>query len=121
MFLCKSKRKLAKNWDFNKLVTWKIILGSLYSIKGPTKIPISQTTIFCWEGHFDQMYLIQALPTCVMQSIMLPKFICNIIDKKCKNFIWKILINLEKFIWHHGAPYVHLKGIYCEDRLEASQ
>lgn len=32
--------------------------------------------------------VVQALPTYVMQSAALPKYICEEIDKKCRNFLW---------------------------------
>lgn len=32
--------------------------------------------------------VIQALPSYVMQSVYIPRFMCDEIDKKCRKFIW---------------------------------
>ncbi|RDX75336.1 hypothetical protein CR513_44794, partial [Mucuna pruriens] len=53
--------------------------------------------------------VLQALATYVMQSTMLPKSICNIIDRKCKNFIWEDTNKLRKIHLAFEALHVHLK------------
>ncbi|RDX66654.1 putative ribonuclease H protein, partial [Mucuna pruriens] len=68
------------------------------------------TKTLSFVGRFTLTKLVlQALMIYVMQSTMLLKSMCNIINKKCKNFIWGDIYQSRKFIWHHGAPYVHLK------------
>lgn len=32
--------------------------------------------------------VIQAMPTYVMQSSLLPKFVCDEVDKRCRRFLW---------------------------------
>lgn len=32
--------------------------------------------------------VLQSLPTYVMQSAFVPRYICDEIDKKCRNFVW---------------------------------
>ncbi|RDY06483.1 putative ribonuclease H protein, partial [Mucuna pruriens] len=88
-------KRFQRNDDLGKY------LKSLYYIKEPTKIPISfimdkvNQRLSVWKakqlsfaGRVTLTKLVlQALPTKMMQSTMLYKSI-NIIDKKCKNFIW---------------------------------
>ncbi|RDY05836.1 putative ribonuclease H protein, partial [Mucuna pruriens] len=52
--------------------------------------------------------VIQVLSTYLMQTSQ-PKSICDVIDKKYKDFIWEIQCNLKKFTWHQGRLHASQK------------
>ncbi|RDX63059.1 hypothetical protein CR513_58548, partial [Mucuna pruriens] len=114
----------------NELLNWRSTLGSLYSIKGTTKIPISVNQgLSTWKikqlsfvGRVTlTKSMLQALPTYMSNQQCYQSLYATLLTRSGRTLYGEILISLERFMSHHGALYIHLKAMSQDGKFYSKE